>query len=236
MGNAVALRSAASMSIVFFGPRRASEVAALDLSEACVDLTAGAVDISVRRQKNDQSGAGRLARIVSLPLREGACPVRLLSGWARLRKWLPDHREKTRRLAGAEGRGPLFAGLARARFGLGMAAAGMSASRKKVLGGRGLAPRKEGTRSYLMDGMSRGATQELGGWRTPGVMETVHNKALTEEVAPEMRPAIKKARSWMDAQALVVDLDSDSCSDGEEAVGSEEGAAVRVWFHRFCAL
>ena len=87
-----------------------------------------------------------------------------------------------------------------------------------------------------MDGMSRGATQEPGGWRTPGVMEAVYNKASSEEVARGMRSAINKARSLMDAQAFVVDLDSDSCSDGEEAVGSAGGAAVRVWFHRFCAL
>ena len=134
LGNAVALRSAASISIAFFGPRRASEAAALDLSEACVDLTTGGVDINVRCEENDQFGGRRLAHIVSLPLRECACPVRLLSGWMRLRKWLPDHREKARRLAGVEGRGPLFVRLAPARFGRGMAAAGMSASRKRYWG------------------------------------------------------------------------------------------------------
>ena len=97
--DAVALRSAASMSIAFSGVRRASEIAVLDLSEVCVDLTAGTVDIKVRRQENDHFGVGQLARIVSLHLRSGACPVPLLSGWMWLRKWLADHDDHARRLA-----------------------------------------------------------------------------------------------------------------------------------------
>ena len=40
----------------------------------------------------------------------------------------------------------------------------------------------------------------------------------------------------LDVQACVVDLDNDSCLDGEEAAGFDEGAAVRGWFRRFCAL
>ena len=63
-----------------FGVRRASEVAASDLSEVCVDLSAGTVDITVRRWKNDQFGVGQLAHIVSPPLWGGTCPVRLLPG------------------------------------------------------------------------------------------------------------------------------------------------------------
>ena len=77
--HAVALRSAAATSIASFGVRQTSEVAALGLSEVCVDLSAGAADINVRRQKNDQFGAGQLAHIVSLPMWRGICPLRLLS-------------------------------------------------------------------------------------------------------------------------------------------------------------
>ena len=116
----VARLSAASMSIAFFGVRRASEVAALELA-------AGTVDIKVRRQKNDQFGVGQFALIVSLPLWSAARRVRLLSGWMRLRGWLADHLDHAGRLAGAEGRIPLVVGSARARFGLGMAASGMTA-------------------------------------------------------------------------------------------------------------
>ena len=44
-----------------------------------------------------------------------------------------------------------------------------------------------------MNCMSREVTQALGGWETPGVMETVYNKVLSEEAVPEMRSAINKA-------------------------------------------
>ena len=97
--------------------------------------------------------------------------------------------------AGVDGRIPLFVGLARARFDLSMAAPGLSASRKKVLGGRNLSPRNGSTRLYLMNGMSREATQEFGGWETPGAIENEYTKDWSEEVEPEMRSAIKKARA-----------------------------------------
>ena len=54
LGDAIALRSAAPMPTAFFRVRRASEVAALNLSEIGVDPSTGAGDIEVRRQKNGQ--------------------------------------------------------------------------------------------------------------------------------------------------------------------------------------
>ena len=44
-----------------------------------------------------------------------------------------------------------------------------------------------------MNGLSREATQELGGRKTPTVIESAYNKARAEEVIPETRPAINKA-------------------------------------------
>ena len=70
----------------FFGVRGVSEVAALYLSEVCVDLSAGAADIKVRRQKYDQFGAGQLIHVVSLPSWGSAFPVRSSPRWMRLRK------------------------------------------------------------------------------------------------------------------------------------------------------
>ena len=78
--DAFAARSAASVSIDFFGVRCAAEVAALDLSEVSVDLSTGAADTRVRREKNDEFGLGHFAQIASLALWEGGCPVRLLPG------------------------------------------------------------------------------------------------------------------------------------------------------------
>ena len=79
-----------------------------------------------------------------------------------------------------------------------------------------------------MNGMSREATQELGDWKTPGVMEGVYSEARSEGVVPGMRSATNKACTLLGAQASVVDLGDDSRVYGEEAFGSDEGAAVRV--------
>ena len=67
-------------------------------------------------------------------------------------------------------------------------------------------------------------------------MGSVYNKARSEEVPTDMRSAIDRACTLLGAQSFVVDLDDDSCVDGDANVGSDEGAAVRVWFHRFCVL
>ena len=80
------------------------------------------------------------------------------------------------------------------------------------------------------------ATQELGGWETPGVMERVYGKARSEEVAPEMRSAINKACTFLDVQAFVVYLGHISCVYSGEAVGTDKGAATCVWLHRCCAI
>ena len=54
-------------------------------------------------------------------------------------------------------------------------------------------------------------------------MGNLYSRALSEEVAPEMRSAIKKACTLLAVQAFVVDLDDDSCLDGKEAAGSDKG-------------
>ena len=56
------------------------------------------------------------------------------------------------------------------------------------------------------------------------------------EVVPEMRSATEKACAMLGAQASVVDLDGDSGVGGEEAVGSDGGAAVSIWPNCLCAL
>ena len=122
----IALRAASSLSIAFFGERRASEVAAPS-SQVCADSSTGTVGIEVRRQKDAQFGGGQLAHIAARPLSGGACPVHLLWEWLWLRKWLAVRRDRARRLSGAEVSAPLFVGLARARFGRSMPAPGMSA-------------------------------------------------------------------------------------------------------------
>ena len=85
----------------------------------------------------------------------GACPAHLLSAWLWLTKWLAAYRDHARRLSGEDASAPPSVGLARARFGLSMAASGTSASRKNVLGGRNLPPRKGGTRLHLMNGVGK---------------------------------------------------------------------------------
>ena len=53
---------------------------------------------------------------------------KLLSGCLWLRSWLRQHKEYAGRVSGAEEGGPLFAGLARVKFGLGIAASGITTS------------------------------------------------------------------------------------------------------------
>ena len=86
-------------------------------------------------------------------------------------------------------------GLARARFGLGMAPSGVPTAWKRGFGGRSLSPRTGGARLYVANGMAREATQELGGRKSPAVMEGVYAIARSEEVTPEMRSALAKACS-----------------------------------------
>ena len=161
--DALALRAPSSMAAAFLGVRFASEVAALNVSEVCVDSVTGVVDIKVRRRKNDQFGAGQLAHIAPLPSWGGACPLHLLSGWLWLRKWFTVYRDHALRLPGAAANAPLFVGLDRAPFGLSMAASGMSVSWGRALEVRNLSLRNGGARLYLMNEMSREATQKPGG-------------------------------------------------------------------------
>ena len=63
-----------------------------------------------------------------------------------------------------------FVDLARAKFGYDMALAVVGSATKKALGGRRVLPRKGGARLYVTSGMLHGATQGLGGWRSPKVM------------------------------------------------------------------
>ena len=51
-----------------------------------------------------------------------------------------------------------------------------------------------------------------------------------------MRSAIHAACTLSGVRAFVVDLGDDSCMGGEEAVGSDGGEAVCVWFRRFWSL
>ena len=134
------------------------------------------------------------------------------------------------------GRAPLFVGLSRARFGLGMAASGLSAGWNGAFEGRALSPRKGWARLYIMDGMTRGTTQESGGWKSPAFMEAAYDKTRAKKVLPEMRAAAVRACAAMDVASFVEDLDSHVCPDGDEALGSDGGAKVRVWFYRFCSL
>ena len=69
--------------------------------------------------------------------------------------------------------------------------------------------------------MAREATQELGGWKSPAVMEGVYTKARSEEVVPEMRPAVAKACAGLEVERFVRDLDRDMCAESPEGLGAE---------------
>ena len=74
-----------------------------------------------------------------------------------------------------------------------------------------------------MNGMTRGATQEPGGWKPPAVMESVYNKSRCEEVVPEMRAAVPKAFAIVEVTSSVGDLDREARAYGDDVLGSEKG-------------
>ena len=96
----------------------------------------------------------------------------------------------------------------------------MPAAWKKASGGRNLSPRKGGARLYIMNGMTREATQGLGGWKPPAVIENVYKETRSEGAVPKMRAAASKARAVLDVTSFVEDLDREVCADGDETLGS----------------
>ena len=78
------------------------------------------------------------------------------------RDWASRFRDRDGRLSASPVSAPPSVGIPRARFGLRMAASGITAAWKKGLGSKKLPPRKGGARLYVMDGMAREVAQELG--------------------------------------------------------------------------
>ena len=132
---AMSIRCSVSVGLAFFGVRLASEVAGLRVSDVRVDEANSAVELKVRRQKNDELGVGQMARVVALPSWGGARPVHRVSEWLWFRSWLTWNRNYAGRMPASADGGPPFAGLARARFGLGLASSGVAASRRNGLNG-----------------------------------------------------------------------------------------------------
>ena len=135
-----------------------------------------------------------------------------------------------------ENRAPLFVGLARAPFRLGMAAPIPSSARKRSSEGRALSPRGGATRLFIMNGMTRAAAQELGGRKSLAVMEAVFSQTRTEEAFQGMRAATTRACTVLGVMSCVQDLDRDVCPDSDEVLRPDRGAQARAWFHRFCSL
>ena len=137
------------------------------------------------------------------------------------------NRDRAGRLAASGENSILFVGLARARFVFGLAASGVSASWGKGFDGDTVSPRKGGARFYAVNGMAREASQDLGGWKSPAVMEGVYTKARSGEVVPEMRSAVAKVARF------VRDLDHVVGAESSEFMGAEQGAEARVWRQLF---
>ena len=99
-----------------------------------------------------------------------------------------------------------------------------------------MSPRKGGARFYVVNGMPRETTQDLGGWKSPAVMEGVYVRARSEEAIPEMREAARRACKGLEVERFVTDLDREVCVGASEAIGAEAGAEARVWRHQFRSI
>ena len=115
--------SAAPMTVVPSGIRRASGIARRASGDVKLDTEAGVVSRSVNRQKNDQYGLGPLPHQLEVRPWGDSCPVRLLSDgrWRRAR--IRTHRGHLRRMSGdrmprgSSAPNALLAGLDRTKFG-----------------------------------------------------------------------------------------------------------------------
>ena len=125
------------------------------------------------------------------------------------RDWVSRFRDRAGRLSAPPVSAPPFVGVPRTRFGLRMAAPGITAARKKGLGGKNLSPRTGGARLYVTDGMAREATQEFDGWKSPVVMASVYARVRSGEVAPEMRSAVARACNVLEITSAGEDLARD---------------------------
>ena len=163
---------------------------------------------------------------------ESLCPVRFLADWLLFTDWLSRYRDRYGRPSTPSVSAPLFVGLARARFGLRMASPRITAACKRGLDGKNLPPRKGGARLYVMNGVAREAAQELGGWESPAVMESVYAKVRSGEAVPEMRPPVTKACNVLEVTSFAERLDRDVGLEGDDALGLLKGAAARIWRRR----
>ena len=99
-----------------------------------------------------------------------------------------------------------------------------------------IGPRAKVARLYVMNGMAREAAQELGGWKSPAVMGSVHTKVRSGEAVPEMRSAAAKPCDVPDATSFVEALDRDVGSESDDTLGLWKGAAARIRRYRLTSL
>ena len=176
---------------------------------------------------------GQMAHIAAVPAREGACPMRLVADWLWFRDWLARCFGRDGRVSAPPVSAALFVGVARARFCLRMAASRIAAARKKGLDSKTLSLRKGCACLYVMNGMACEGAQELGGWESPAVMESVYTKGRSGEVAPEMTSAVAKACNVLEVVSFVEVPDRDVGSESDGALGLMRGAAARIWLRGF---
>ena len=96
--------------------------------------------------------------------------------------------------------------------------------------GRLVSPRKGGAGLYVASGISREATQELGGWRSSEVMGKVRSKARSEEVLPELRAGLKRASDRLDMERFSKELKEAVTLVGENEVGWARSNYRRKWY------
>ena len=239
LDGATSLRGAASTA-ASFSARRLSGMTHLVGGDVHLNDGEGVTPLKLKRQKNDQSGVGRMAHLVAMDAwarrgRRGyprvgcGCGVGCASiGAVRVvclgpkrtarssEVWLaPDRGWEWRRPRPLHHGGRYWAGARR---------------------GTRLSPRPGGTRVHIVNGMSLEATQELHEWKPPGDVESVYNKDKSEEVFPEIRGTIGRACALLAVEAFVTDLDRDASLAVEIAQDADRGACTSAWFRWYCTF
>ena len=206
------IRTAACVSIAFFGIRRASEVVQL----ACSDVTNqpdGSISLTIRRQKNDQVGIGQLSTIPPFRTRPDACPVKTIGYWITIRDLLRVACDREGRLAPyadldpnkSATKDPLFVNLRGPRWGFALSTESLNSAMRSHFN-RLVSPRKGGTQFYLQHAAPRAAVQSQGGWRSQATMDAVYARFASDNVATEVMQAASRGENDLKVANFLADL------------------------------
>ena len=150
--------------------------------------------------------------------------MKIIAHWLWFRDRLRTHKDHECR-SGSAPADALSVGPTHAKFASGLAPTRVTDAMEKLTSGRLASPRKGGAGLYVAGGMSRDATQELGWWRSPELLE--------KGEASEMSVALKRASRPLAFERFVKESEEEATLVGENNVGLASSGYTRQFFAHF---